>query len=137
MNSKNLGSIAIILLLAMALTSIGAFAHAMLVETVEEGRVRVIFDDGSPNRHAEVAVFDEADQEIDRGDVDDEGYFDYDSEKAVKLIAQDNFGHRAEYVVGEEASKPLPRVPTIVGVLLLFGAGAAFFKKRSKKQQSA
>ncbi len=110
------------------------FAHLMLIEPVEEGKVRVVFDDGSPNPHAEVIVFDEDENETARGDVDRDGYFSYPAEDAAMLVAEDNFGHRAEYVVGEDAHQALPRVPTVSAVLagFLLIAGIFHYRVRNK-----
>ncbi len=112
------------------------FAHLMLIEPVEEDKVRVVFDDGSIARHAEVVVYDYNEEEVARGDVDDEGYFEYDPEKAEFLVADDGFGHRAEYVLGEETTQALPRGPVVALVLLGFGLIAGVFHYRVKKKET-
>lgn len=126
--------LSIAMVMAILFSSVFVFAHAMIIETVEEGKVKVVFDDGSPNRHAEVTVFDEEENEIAHGEVDEEGYFSYDPTGAVLLVAQDNMGHRAEYVVGEGMRRSLPRVPTIGAALLIFALVAVVFRYRSKKR---
>jgi len=122
--------------LAILLAASPVFAHLMLIEPVEEGKVKVVFDDGSAARHAEVVVYDEDVKEIDRGDVDDEGYFSFDPEEAELLVADDGFGHRAEYEVGEEAQQALPRGPVVAGVLFGFAAIAGFFQYRVSKKNT-
>ncbi len=122
--------------LAILLSASPVFAHLMLIEPVEEGRVRVAFDDGSANRHAEVVVYDENENEIARGDVDGEGYFNYDPQEAELLVADDGFGHRAEYVAGEETQQALQRGPVVAGVLFGFAFIAGLFQYRIQKKNS-
>ncbi len=126
--------ISLMALLAILLAASPVFAHLMLIEPVEEGKVQVLFDDGSAARHAEVVVYDENEEEIERGDVDGEGYFSFDPEQAELLVADDGFGHRAEYVVGEEAQQVLPRGPVVAGVLFGFVFIAGFFQYRIQKK---
>ena len=134
MLSRTLFIITIMAVLFLIFPVATVFAHLMLIEPVEEGEVRVAFDDGSPNPHAEVIVFDEDENEIARGDVDREGYFSYPVEDAVMLVAEDNFGHRAEHVIGEDAHQALPRVPTVSAVLagFLLIAGIFHYRVRNK-----
>lgn len=128
--------IAILLFLLIILPGAPVFAHNLLIEPVEAGKVRVVFDDGSPARHSEVIVYNEDEEEIARGDVDREGYFTFEAEGAAFMIAQDQFGHRAEYTVGEETGQALPRVQTVAAVLGVFGLVAGLFHYRVKKRES-
>ncbi len=134
MKSRVLIIFSILLVSFLLLPASTVFAHLMLIEPVEEGKVRVVFDDGSPNPHAEVIVFDENENETASGDVDRDGYFSYPAEDAALLVAEDNFGHRAEYVVGEDARQALPRVPTVSAVLAVFLliAGVFHYRVRNK-----
>ncbi len=134
MFSRTLLILAILAALALILPVSPVFAHLMLIEPVEEGRVRVAFDDGSAARHAEVVAFSEEGEEIARGDVDREGYFRFPPGEAAYLEADDGFGHRAEYVVGEEAHQALTRVPTVSAVLagFLLTAGIFHYRVRNK-----
>ncbi len=137
MLSRTLLSITILVALVLILPASTVFAHLMLIEPVEEGKARVVFDDGSPNPHAEVIVFDEDENEIVRDDVDRDGYFSYPAEDAVMIVAEDNFGHRAEHVVGEDAHQGLPRVPTVSAVLAGFLLIAGIFHYRVKRKGEA
>lgn len=115
------------------------YAHCILIEPVKEGLVQVIFDDGSVARHAEITVYDENDEEIINGEVDSEGLFSYPPEKAEIIVAEDDFGHRAEYNVGEELHTGLSRGPTITAVFAGFIIAALFqyrINKRYSKQKS-
>lgn len=129
-------AIAILLILLIVLPAAQVFAHSILIEPVESGQVRVIFDDGSPARHAEVIVYNEQEEEIARGDVDRDGQFSYEAEGAAFMVAQDQFGHRAEYTVGEEIGQALPRVPTVIAVLWVFVMIAGLFHYRVNKRES-
>lgn len=122
--------------LLLLLSASPVFAHLMLIEPVKEDKVKVVFDDGSIARHAEVVAYDHNGEELARGDVDEEGYFRYDSEEAELLVADDGFGHRAEYVVGEETSQSLPRGPGVALVLLGFVLIAGVFHYRVKKKEA-
>ncbi len=135
MKTRLVIAISILLVTFLFLPASTVFAHLMLIEPVEEGKVRVVFDDGSPNPHAEVIVFDENENETARGDVGRDGYFSYPAEDAVMLAAQDNFGHRAEYVVGEDAHQTLSRVPTVSAVLAGFILVAGIFHYRVRKKE--
>ncbi len=137
MFSRILIRITIIAGLVLILPALPVFAHLMLIEPVEEGKVRVVFDDGSAARHAEVVVFNEEGEEIARGDVDREGYFSFPPEEAAFLEADDGFGHRAEYVVGEDAHQALPRVPTVSAVLVGFLMIAGIFHYRVRKKEES
>lgn len=113
-----------------------AFAHLMLIEPVEEGKVQVVFDDGSIARHAEVVVYDDEGEEIARGDVDEEGKFHYPPENADLIVADDGFGHRAEHAVGEDPGEALPRGLTVAVVLSGFALIAGVFHYRVKKKRA-
>ncbi len=125
-----------LLILLTILPAAPVFAHHLLIEPVEAGKVRVIFEGGSPARQAEVIVYNEQNEEIARGDVDREGVFTYEAEGAAFMVAQDQFGHRTEYTVGEKIEQSLPRVPTIVAVLGVFVLIAGLFHYRVNKRES-
>ncbi len=137
MKTRLLMTFSILLVSFFLLPVSTVFAHLMLIEPVEEGKAQVVFDDGSPNRHAEVVVFDEDENEIARGEVDRDGYFSYPAEEAAMLVAEDNFGHRAEYIVGEDAYQVLPRVPIVSAVLAGFLLIAGIFHYRVRKKDEA
>lgn len=128
--------ISIILCLTIILLPVSpVFAHNMLIEPVEEGKVQVVFEGGTPSRHAEVVVYDKNDEVIKQGEVDDNGKFSYPPEDAKFIVAEDDFGHRAEHVVGEEPKKVLPRGVTIFLVLTGFVLIAGIFHYRVEKKQ--
>lgn len=113
------------------------FAHLMLIEPLEEGKVQVVYDDGTVARRAEVVVYNEQDEEISRGAVDTEGVFEFSPGEAAVILADDGLGHRAQYVVGEEQHQAaLSRGPTIALVLSGFGLVALFFHRRVREKGS-
>lgn len=131
---KYLRVLSIILCLAVILLPGSlVFAHLMLIEPLEEGKIQVVFDDGTASRHSEVVVYDENDEVIKQGEVDEDGKFSYPPEDAELIVADDGFGHRAEYVVGEDPQEALPRGPTIFIVLAGFAVIARIFHNRVKK----
>ncbi len=112
-------------------------AHLMLIETLEEGKVQVVYDDGTVARRAEVVVYNEQDEEISRGQVDTEGVFEYSPVEAAVIVADDGLGHRAQYVVEEDQHQAaLPRGPTIALVLSGFGLIALVFHRRVRGKGS-
>jgi len=123
-------------MLLVMLPAAPVFAHLMLIEPVEEGKIQVVFDDGTTCRHSEVVVYDENEQEIKQGEVDEKGKFSYPPEDAELIVADDGFGHRAEYVVGEDPHQALPRGPTIAVVLAGFVLVAVIFQYRVKKKKA-
>lgn len=114
-----------------------AQAHLMLVEEESEGLLRVFFDDGTPNRHALVEVYDEDGLLVEEGPVDREGLFYYDTAEAAFIVARDNFGHRAEFTPGQNQQEPLPRVPVTTGVVAGFALIAFHFQRRVNKRAGA
>lgn len=133
-------SVAILLILSASLIFLPAqnvLAHAMLIEQVEKNVVRVVFDDGTANRHAEVVVFSESGEELGRGNVERDGTFKFPLEEGMLVVAEDGFGHRAEYVAGTEVPTGLPRLPVVSLVLFGFIAIAGVFHYRVKKKNQA
>ncbi|MCT8137289.1 hypothetical protein H1D32_05740 [Anaerobacillus sp. CMMVII] len=77
-----------------------AYAHKMVIETVEAGKIRVVYEDGSFSRRTIVILYDANGNELSRGSLDHEGYFFYDPKKVSLVVANDGIGHRAEWEVG-------------------------------------
>ena len=108
-----------------------AWAHAMFVEPLEEGKVQIVFDGGAPVENAAVAVYDPVGAMLEETRADESGYYTYDHlEEPHRIVAEDQVGHRAEWVVGTTPRR-LPKIPVVAGVWLGFGGIALFFKKRT------
>ena len=113
-------------------------AHRMIVEPVEEGIVKVIYDGGRIARRAEVVVYDEAGSEIARGGLDEKGHFYYPLDQGdVQVVADDGLGHRAEWKTGDSHGDGLSRAVTVILVLLGFVIIALVFHYRVKNQEEA
>ncbi|UNC93110.1 hypothetical protein [Candidatus Contubernalis alkaliaceticus] len=124
--------------LMVFLLSAPVYAHRMIVEQVEEGIVKVIYDGGRIARRAEVVVYDDIGIEIAKGSLDENGHFQYPLDRGdVLVVADDGLGHRAEWKTGDSHGELLPRAVTIALVLLGFVAVAVFFNNRVKKKEDA
>lgn len=111
------------------------YAHRMIVEQVDEGIVKVIYDGGRIARRSEVVVYNEKGEEIARGKLDENGHFHYPLDQGdVLIIADDGLGHRVEWQTGDYHGKGLPRGVTVSLVLFGFVAVAVFFNNRVKKK---
>jgi len=121
------------LVLALVLSiSIPAYAHKMVIEPLEEGKVKVEYDAGNAATRAEVKVYNSKDEVIEEGRVDEEGIFEFDPKKASYLEADDGMGHKDRWEVGKEVeavgSSKLPKIAVVV--LVLAAVGFFFAKKK-------
>ncbi len=110
-------------------------AHKMIIEPIKEGKVKVVYEDGSFSKRTVVHVYDHEGQEIQIGALDGEGYFYYDVRMATLLVASDGIGHRAEWQVGDLLMKTNQRWGVAVIVIVICLANAWFFRYRTKKKQ--
>lgn len=112
-------------------------AHRMIMESVDEGIVKVIYDGGRIARRSEVVVYNEKGEEIARGKLDENGYFHYPLDQGdVLVVADDGLGHRVEWQTGDSHGEGLPRAVTVTLVLLGFVSVAVIFNNRVKKKQA-
>ncbi|RXI98626.1 hypothetical protein DS745_20130 [Anaerobacillus alkaliphilus] len=113
------------------------FAHKMFIEPVKEGTVKVQYEDGSFSKRTVVYVYDEKGNEIQKGALDDKGYFYFDPLQAKVLNASDGIGHYTEWQVGETMNgKSLySRWASAIVVLLCCLVIALLFSSRSKKKK--
>lgn len=115
-----------------------AYAHKMLIEPVEDGVIKVLYDDGSFSERTEVTVYDSNDEVIEKGKLDDEGKFFYDKSKDVSyIVAEDGLGHKAEWKVGEEVKRDSSGSKTIKIVAVVLVLAAVGFMFTRKKEQKA
>lgn len=115
------------------------YAHKMMIEPVEDGKIKVTYADGSFSSRTVVTVYDENGTEVAQGPLDEEGYFSYDISTAHSFVAEDGLGHRSEWTIGEEGqAKSDPHQWITVGiVVLIFVIVAIIFSKRAKKKKLA
>lgn len=113
-----------------------AHAHAMFLTLEEPGVLRVEYDGGGFSPRTIVTVFDEKNNELEKGPVDAEGKFYFDENFHVySAIAEDGMGHRAECKKGVEEKK-LPKLPVVIGVFAVVAAVFVVFNKRAAKKES-
>lgn len=115
------------------------YAHKLIIDPVEPGIVKVEFSDGtSPVATATVTVFNEKNEEIFKGPLDERGMFDYSAyDQAAYLIADDGMGHRVRWNVGDPkavggTSKLIPITITLIALLAVAGI---FYIRSSKKKK--
>ena len=125
-----------LLILLISLSASPALAHRMLIEPVDEGLIKVVYEDGRFSRRTEVFVYNLQGEELHSGKLDNQGYFHYPPElDAVLVVADDGLGHRVEWHVGEDFSMGSPRGITITIVVILFCLIAGFFHLRVKNRR--
>ena len=120
--------------LLMSMFASPALAHRMLIEPVEEGIIKVAYEDGRFSRRTEVFVYDHQGVELHSGKLDTQGNFHYPPD-AVLIVADDGLGHRVEWRVGEEVDTGPSRGVTVTIVVTLFCLIALFFHSRVKKRR--
>lgn len=109
----------------------------MLIQPVNDGLIQVVFDDDSIAYRSDVVVYDANGEILKEGRADLDGYFDYsDVLNPVTIVASDDWGHRAQWEVGADEPKILPRAPMAIGVLVIFGAIGGYFQLRMKKKNT-
>ena len=122
----------IFLLICLVLMPSMVYAHAMFLELEEAGVLRVEYDGGGFSPRTEVTIYDENGDELDKGLVDEEGRFHFDTSLDVhSAVAEDGMGHRAEYEKGVKTTT-IPKIPVVIGVFLVVGLIFAFYNKKNK-----
>ncbi|MGF7186502.1 hypothetical protein GGQ84_002614 [Desulfitispora alkaliphila] len=126
--------IAIIMAITFLSFSEEAYAHRMLIRDMEPGIVKVIYDDGTIAKRAQVILYSGQDEELFKGNVSEEGIFNYDKTlQPSKAVADDGMGHRAEYDFSKGEVIETSNTPkAVLGVSMLVFI-AAFFNYRNKK----
>jgi len=132
MKNMKMFLIAIAILLVSA---VPAYAHKMTIDPVEDGIIKVQYDDGSFSERTEVKVYNSKDEVIEEGKLDEEGKFTYDKSKDVSyIVAEDGLGHKAEWKIGEETKKDSGgskglKIGAVVLALAIIG-GISYKKKK-------
>ncbi|MFW6269763.1 MAG: hypothetical protein ACOC4G_06745 [Bacillota bacterium] len=133
--------ILILLVFTFLLLPIEVLAHGQLIEEKGPGKIRVVFDNGTPAAEVEILLLSEAGEVLKEGETNEEGFFEYDKEiQPYKVVAQDNMGHREEKVLREENQEFLSSLPLWVrvsmGLGFLFGVALASLAYQKKKNVS-
>lgn len=125
----------LIVITILLVSAVPAYAHKMVIEPLEDGVIKVQYDDGSFSERTEVKVYNSKDEVIEEGKLDEEGKFTYDKSKEVSyIIAEDGLGHKAEWKIGEESKKDSGgskwvKIGAVVLVLVAIG-GISYKKKK-------
>lgn len=126
----------IIIMIMVLISSIPAYAHKMNIEPLENGIVKVHYDDGSFSSRTEVTVYNSNDEVIETGKLNQEGKYTYDTNQDISyIVADDGMGHRAEWKVGElvEVRGGGSKFIKIGIVVLVLGAIAGIsYRKKAK-----
>ncbi|QGU00267.1 hypothetical protein SYNTR_1673 [Candidatus Syntrophocurvum alkaliphilum] len=136
-NIKKLTTIFLLSFFCLAVLTAPVFGHCLLIEEIEEGKVKVYFDDGTTSENIEVTVFDEKGTELTIGNPDENGYFRYSTDlDAYAIVANDGVGHLATLTLGEGKSVSHShgnRTVQIISIVLIFSAVAFYFYRRKSK----
>ncbi|MGF7184371.1 putative GH25 family protein [Desulfitispora alkaliphila] len=117
----------------MLVVSNDAHAHRMIIRPVEEGLVRVVFDDDTV-AVADIVITDLDGTEILTGQTDGDGYFKYDPNlEGMKMVADDGVGHRVQWVIGEPVQEHGSLWLRATGGVLFLAVIAGLFHMRNKK----
>ncbi|MFD2043529.1 hypothetical protein ACFSTA_03980 [Ornithinibacillus salinisoli] len=112
------------------------FAHKMIVEQVEDGRIYVRYDNGTPAPLAYVTIYDKNGKiQLEEG-VDENGYLNYEKGLDVhRIIADDGMGHRAASNLNENTTvSTIPIfIRALLGVSILLFIGASYFFRTNTK----
>lgn len=127
---KTVSMLAMVAIFVVSL-SLPAYAHKMIIEPVEDGKIQVMYDGGSAATRSEVKVYNSDDEVIAEGKVDDEGYFEFDEKEASYLEADDGMGHKDKWELGQDvAAVGGSKLPKIAAVLVVLGALTFFFTRK-------
>lgn len=129
--------VAVLMNFIIILTTSPVYAHKIIIEPVESGIIKVMYEDGRFSTRTEVVVYDKDSQILVSGKLDEKGYFYYANEPdAALIIADDGLGHKAEWVVGVEENKSgMKKNIAVVMVLLVLGTIALLFNQRASAKK--
>lgn len=125
----------LLILTILLLFPIVGKAHGLFLTLEEPGVLKAEYDGGGFSPRMEVVVYDENGNELDRGNVDENGEFHFDPDLDVaKAEVDDQMGHHAMYEAGQ-TQKQIPKLPVIIGVFVVIGIIFAVSNKKKKQQQ--
>lgn len=130
---KKLKSFKVLLMIMILVIGVntGAYAHKMIINPIEEGKIRVEYDGGNPATRSKISVYNSEDELVDEGDVDEDGVFQYDQKETAYLVADDGMGHKDTWEAGSNVeSSDGSKLPKIAAVVVVLGAVALFFSKK-------
>lgn len=129
---KKINRLSLMMAIIMVLVPTIAFAHGLFLTLEEPGVLKAEYDGGGFSPRMEVVLFDSEGNEIERGPVNDEGKYEFDTSLDVaRAEVDDGMGHKAEYKEGVE-SKSIPKLPVIIGVFVVVAVIYFVFSKKNK-----
>lgn len=131
---KNFKVIFLILLLTTILAA-PVHAHRMIIQPIESGIIEVKYADGSFSRRTEVTVYDETDQILEQGKLDEDGRFYFDeANNPSYIIADDGMGHMDTWEVGSQVKiDSMTSKMVKIGLVIAGFLGVALFFSKNKK----
>ncbi len=134
MNRVNKGIVFLLAIIMITLSSLPVFAHALFLTLEEPGVLKAEYDGGGFSPRMEVVVYNKDDEELARGNVDEEGLFHFDEDLAAHhAIVDDGMGHNASWEMGVEEST-IPKLPVILVVFVLIGFTFYRYSKKEKEK---
>lgn len=130
---KNLKLLSILLLVAVLMVGINTptYAHKMIINPIEPGKVKIEYDGGNPATRSKVTAYNSEDEVVIEGDVDEEGIFEFDEKEVAYLEADDGMGHKDTWEVGVEVDAAGgSKLLKIGAVVVVLGAIAFFFTRK-------
>lgn len=132
MNRINKGFVFLLAIIMITVSSLPVFAHALFLTLEEPGVLKAEYDGGGFSPRMEVVVYDKDDNELARGNVDEEGLFHFDEDLAAHHASvDDGMGHNAEWETGV-VETTIPKLPVVLAVFALIGF---IFYRYSKKEK--
>ncbi len=135
---KKMGWTVLLVFLLVIMGNTPALAHRMLVEVIDEGAIKVRYDDGTMAGRARVTFYDEDGQILEEGITNEGGIYYYDlNVNPNRVVADDGMGHRARWVEGQtDAWDYFPRWQrAFFGVaIFMFIAAISYYRKNRIKE---
>ncbi|MEW5921539.1 MAG: hypothetical protein AB1796_11465 [Bacillota bacterium] len=124
-----------ILLINLAVPTV--YAHRLLILSGEKaGSLQVLYEGGVPARRAVVTIYNELDNVLAEGPVDENGYFFFDpSLKVARVTANDGLGHLAGIDFSTVERRHLPLVSRVLLGLAILGVTGVVFSKASTRRR--
>jgi len=130
--------IAVIIMLfsLVGITYAHGHGHDISIKPLEGGVIQVI-SNGSFSNEAEITIYNELENKVVEGSVDQEGKFDYSNiPEAASIVATDSMGNHTEWQIGAEVSeRDVNPIIVLLVVLVLFLIAAVFYYKNQEKSK--
>ncbi|WP_026478342.1 hypothetical protein [Alkaliphilus transvaalensis] len=134
-NTKRTNTVIMIVMMIFILSTTFSFAHKMTVTEIEDGKIQVLYGDGSFPTFGEVVLYTEDYIEVYRGNINEEGIFIIPQEvNAYLLVANDGMGHQARWKIGDNTSNEGTNVIKVIVIAMIFVSVAGLYQIKLKKK---